>query len=87
MRKKLSRLSQDGQMTLEMLLIIVALLGVAMTISKTAQSEKWMESLISGPWKPLQAMIEDGTWIVENSKGYNPGMTARHGTFKGDSVP
>jgi hypothetical protein len=84
---KTNHISQCGQMTIEMMLIIVGLLTVAMMISKTAKEKKWMESLISGPWKPLQAMIEDGTWIVDNSKGYNPGMTVRHGTYKGDSVP
>jgi hypothetical protein len=80
-------LSNDGgQMTLEMTLIIAVLLGAAITVAKTARSDKWMQTLVSGPWLPVKAMIENGTWIAQNANSYNPSMMSRHGTYRGDDV-
>ncbi len=77
---------EAGQMTLEAILIIAVLLGGAMSVAKMAKSQHWMETLVSGPWKPVKAMIEDGTWNANNSKAYNPAMMSRHGTYRGDEV-
>lgn len=78
--------SQGGQMTIEMVLIITGLLGIGMTLSRTARSQGWMKSVVSGPWKPLQAMIEDGVWTPNNAKALHPSHRARHGSFEADAV-
>lgn len=73
-------------MTMEMMLIIVALLTVGMMLSKTARSEAWMSSLVTGPWKPLKAIIEDGVWTPDNSKQFHPHHRNRHGSYEADPV-
>ena len=79
-------MNERGQMTIETILIIGILLGAEILISKTARQQQWMQSLVGAPWKPLRAMIEDGTWTVQNSKNYNPAMWSRHGTPKGEPL-
>jgi hypothetical protein len=80
--------NQRGQMTIEMILILVLLLSVALSISKASQSSGWMASLVSGPWKPLQGMIEDGVWVNAGaSKSMHPTMLSRHGSYEGVEAP
>lgn len=78
--------SASGQMTMEMILIIVCLLSVALTFSKTVRSQNWMNSIVSGPWIPLKSMIEDGVWITSESKSHHPHHINRHGSYEADAV-
>ena len=78
---------QRGQMTIEMLLMIIVMLAMGMTLSNFARSQGWVKSLVSGPWKPMQAMIENGVWIAADSKQYHPHHRRRHGSYDSDHVP
>ncbi len=75
-------------MTIEMILLLASLLGIALFVSKQAQEKKFMASLVSGPWKPLQGMMEDGVWVdPKESKNFHPTKKSRHGSYIGDPVP
>lgn len=79
---------QRGQMTIEMILLLSIFVGISLTVMRYANQQKWMENLVSGPWRPLQGMIEDGVWVdVKTSKDFHPSLKGRHGSFNGDDVP
>jgi hypothetical protein len=78
--------SQSGQMTIEMVLVIIILLSTGLTLAKAARNQGWMKSLVSGPWKPLKSMIEDGVWSPNNSKSMHPHHRDRHGSYEADEV-
>ena len=86
MRSLFGKSRSRGQMTIEMMLLIVGLLTVAMMVSKTAKSQGWMSAMISGPWKPIKSMIEDGVWTTDNSKAMHPHHRERHGSYEADEV-
>lgn len=76
--------SQTGQMTIEAILMAIILTSVAMALSRTARESGFVASLVEGPWKPIQGMIEDGVWVRAGaSKAYNPHLKDRHGSFEG----
>lgn len=83
----MNTLKQNGQMTIEMMLIIIIGLASSLALSKTAKEGKWMESIVSGPWKPLQAMIENGVWNPGEAKTLHPHSLKRHGSYDADPVP
>jgi hypothetical protein len=80
--------NQKGQMTIEMVLIVVLLTGIAMTISKSMRSNNVMSTLIEGPWLPIRGMIEDGVWMKPaDAKLHHPNLLSRHATVIGDPPP
>ena len=81
--------SQAGQMSIEMMLIAIIMTAVAMGVSKYMRSNDIAATLVEGPWKPLQGMIEDGVWMKAGSTAHavNPGIRAkRHSTADGDKI-
>jgi len=79
--------SPRGQMTIEMLLMIIVMLTMGLTLSRVAKSQGWAKTMVSGPWRPLQAMIENGVWIAADAKRYHPHHRHRHGSYESDPVP
>jgi hypothetical protein len=81
--------NEQGQMTVEMILIATILVSVALAFSQQARSSGFLASMVEGPWKPLQGMIEDGVWMKAGdlSKGYHPNQVGRHGSDDGDPTP
>ena len=79
--------SESGQMTMEMMLIFAVLCSCALMVIKTAEQNKWAAAFVEGPWKPMKGMIEDGTWVGNDSKSFNPGLRAYHGSYEADNVP
>lgn len=75
-----------GQMTIEMMLIIIIMLAMGMSLSKFAKRISLAKTFVSGPWKPLQAMIENGVWIAADSKKLHPHHRGRHGSYNADAV-
>jgi hypothetical protein len=70
-----------------MMLLLAVFLGGALALSKTAKEQKWIASMVEGPWKPLQGMIEDAAWAGRDSKSHNPGLMNRKGSDQGTPVP
>ena len=80
------KLNQSGQLTIEALLILTVIVAVIGTVYKRANADGWMKSMVEGPWKPLQGMIEDGVWEpAGTSKDNNPSLLKRHGTNRGST--
>ena len=76
---------QTGQMTLEMILLMVVILSLAISATKYIQDNEIMASFIGGPWKVVQGMIEDGVWVKQGpSKAQHPNLVVRHLTPEGD---
>ena len=68
-----------------MLIMMVLTLGMV-SISRAARSQEWVKSMVSGPWKPIRAMIEDGVWVTANSKSMHPHHKGRHGSYEADAL-
>ena len=81
-----TRLGQIGQMTIEMILLTVVLVGLAISATKALQDRQIVASMIGKPWQVVQGMIEDGVWQKQGaSKANNPGLIKRHVTAEGDA--
>ena len=77
--------TESGQMTLEMTLILALMVGVMITFSKFMKDKGIMKTLVEGPWKPVQGMIENAAWAPpEKTKKIHPTIRSRHGSFNGD---
>lgn len=77
--------NQRGQMTIELVLVLAILTGLAIVISREARDRQLLATIIEGPWLPLQGMIEDGVWVKAGaSKEFHPGALGRHGTIVGE---
>jgi hypothetical protein len=54
---------QKGQVIIEAVLLIVIMLGLWVSLSKTFIEGKYMKKLMQeGPWPRLSGMIEAGVW-------------------------
>ena len=79
-------MGQLGQMTIEMILLTVVLVGLAISATKALQDKQIVASMIGKPWQVVQGMIEDGVWQKQGaSKANNPGLIKRHVTAEGDA--
>ncbi len=77
--------NQNGQMTIEMLLIAILLLSFVLAVSKVFQEKNLLASVVEGPQTYLQGMAENGVWKpakVANSE--HPNLHQRHISLQGD---
>ena len=72
--------NQRGQMTIEAVLIMVALMSVVMFASQAARQNNLLQNAAAGPWKYMRGMIEDGIWSTQLHNPYHPNVKARHAT-------
>ena len=54
--------NQKGQMIIEMVLMMTVLLGAATFISSQFRETNLIAQLVSGPWRNLAGMIQNGVW-------------------------
>lgn len=86
--KRLQPRAEKGQMTIEMILIMIILTSVAITFTKAARDNAYLASMVEGPWVYLQGMIEDGVWAkAGGSKSSHPNLVDRHASHRGDPIP
>ena len=55
-------LNKSGQMALEMILIMALMVGFATFVTSEFKSSNFVAQLVSGPWKNLAGMIQNGVW-------------------------
>lgn len=67
--------NEKGQMIIEMVLMMTVLLGAATFISSQFRETNFIAQLVSGPWKNLAGMIQNGVWAPPSE-----GMT-KHPTY------
>jgi hypothetical protein len=77
--------NQNGQMTIEMLLIGTLLLVFVLTISKTFQEKNLLASVVEGPQTYLVGMAENGVWKPgKDANKFHPNLFKRHISLEGD---
>ena len=53
---------KKGQATVEMVLLLSAMIAVVYLVQTNFQTSKPIYNFISGPWKTIGGMIESGSW-------------------------
>lgn len=79
--------SQGGQLIMEAVILMVILVGVALTITKYFTSQEVLHNLISGPWKSLAGMMQNGEWgTPDATDAIHPNAHNRHVVILGEHV-
>jgi hypothetical protein len=80
--------NQKGQLTIEAILIMTVLTSIAISFSRFAKSNNLVASVVEGPWRPIQGMIEDGVWETgDKAKSHHPSNRSRHSSNQGEVIP
>lgn len=78
------KLNQNGQMTIEMLLIAILLLGFVLSISKQFQEKNLLANVVEGPQTYLVGMAENGVWLpADKANAQHPNLLQRKMSLKG----
>lgn len=87
MKDKLKKvkLSQKGQMAVEMLLLCIVLFGVFSLMSREFKKNDFLKSLVSEPWKRLSGLLQNGVWEEpKTSINNHPSQKKRHSSVAGE---
>lgn len=75
----------SGQFVVEAILIIVIFFGVTVFIAGQFKQNQVVASLISGPWRNLSGILQNGIWAPPNaSMSRHPNNQSRHVSFRGE---
>jgi len=55
--------SSSGQATVEGILILALFVSLAIGLSKQFKETEIISNIVSGPWRSLDGMIQDGAWL------------------------
>lgn len=69
---------QAGQMTIEGILLLTALVSIALFASKQFNDDQILQKTAAGPWAYTRGMIESGVWTAERNSPEHPNARARH---------
>ncbi len=84
MKNKLK--NENGQMAIEMLLIMITLFIAITFVSKQMKDQGFLASLVQSPWTQLAGMIESGSWAkAEDARTQHPNNQKRHISYRGDN--
>jgi hypothetical protein len=64
----MKRNSERGQMTVEMVLLVTLIVGLAALVSSQFREKALFAGLVSGPWPYLKNMNEFGQWDKNTSR-------------------
>ncbi len=79
--------SQGGQLTIEAILIMTVLTSLSIFASRYIKSNELLASVVEGPWRPLQGMIENGVWMSgDKAKAKHPSQKERHSSNEGEVI-
>lgn len=82
---KMALSNQQGQMTIEMLLIATLFLVAVLAISKTFQEKNLLASVVEGPQSYVIGMAENGVWMPSSKANTkHPNLHERHMSLEGD---
>lgn len=77
--------NQNGQMTIEMLLIAIMLLSLVLAVSKVFQEKNLLASVVEGPQSYIKGMAENGVWKpAKSANASHPNLHDRHISLRGD---
>ncbi|MCB0350135.1 MAG: hypothetical protein KDD38_03060 [Bdellovibrionales bacterium] len=78
---------ERGQASVEMVLMLVLMVGVMAFVSTTFRQNEIFASLVSGPWKQLSGLIQNGAWgDPESTMTIHPNRQSRVSSVRGDLV-
>lgn len=77
--------NQNGQMTIEMILIATLLFSGVLALSQYFQSKNLLASVVEGPQTYLIGMSENGVWKpAKQANELHPNLHKRHMSLRGD---
>ena len=77
--------NSNGQMTIEMILLIVIFFGLTMFVSKYMRDKQLVAAVAKGPWEYVRGMTEYGVWRPYDrgtSSIYHPSGQDRKASIK-----
>jgi hypothetical protein len=78
--------AQSGQLILEAILIIVICMAVTFTTATFFKDKAIFKQVISGPWKSLAGMLQNGVWgTPEKTAISHPNGHFRHIVIIGET--
>ncbi len=60
MKKSTRRLGRTGQVSVEMVLMLVVSVGFITLVTQAFKSNEYFATLVSGPWSSLSGLIQNG---------------------------
>ena len=60
--------SQNGQLIIEAMLLMLLFVGVATLIQRQMREKNIISAMVAGPWEQISGMMSNGVWKPE-SKG------------------
>jgi hypothetical protein len=74
--------SERGQMTVEMVLLMIVALTIALMTSNFFKQKQVLKTLVGGPWAYIRTMNEYGVWLpnAQAAVAYHPNGMQRVGT-------
>lgn len=76
-----------GQVTIEIVLILVVSVGVALAVSKGFRENQFFANLVSGPWRSLAGLIQNGSWgSPEKTMSRHPNHVSRLSSVRAQPV-
>ena len=77
-----SQKNDKGQSAIEAVLLIVIFVSITATVAREFKESEVIAELISGPWKRLDGMIQNGVWQpVKEGNELHPNRFKRHVSF------
>jgi hypothetical protein len=77
-------LNQNGQMTVEMVLLAVVLVSIMVGFQNYAVKNGFATSFMEGPWSVVRGMAENGVWMhYKDANTFHPSHKMRHGSEEG----
>lgn len=54
--------NSKGQVSVEIVLMLALMVGIMTLVSTSFRNNELIASLVSGPWKHLSGLIQNGSW-------------------------
>src|SRR5690606_38187619 len=79
--------ADSGQASTELILILVVLVTAVLAVSTAFRNEEYFATLVSGPWRSLQGLIQNGTYgSPDDTMSRHPSRFERAASARGDNL-
>lgn len=80
--------NQRGQMTVELVMLIIVGMMVVSALKAFLEEQEFMANLSINPWNNyIAGMIENGVWMpADKGRAYHPHTLKRHASREGEKV-
>lgn len=78
---------QDGQSTVEMVLLLTMLVGFAGLVSSAFRQNQYFSQMVSAPWRSFSGLVQNGVWGEPNATSLqHPSVFGRISTPEPDKA-